>query len=475
MEEVCPLELVLLSFAFTRPGLHTSFVDQSLLPVKMRSPAAAFEALPSEILTMFYRNVDSIFDLQNMMLASPHVWRHVAVERQIPSILDDLLQETSVHPQLAFAIRIAAHLRCESPSLMKLLNRLGLRAFEPDLNRASYAFFPNENYLDILPQDMKPIEVRRLLTTSFAINATTLHCVSHHLCQLHSLRPLTVEVGKGIKFDMRKDDWTDLPTSPRSPVPDTGPILWQETQQMLKAFWMISVARLFFAARKSRAFEIPERWRDMEVDDMSPIDLFGFERQGKLDYHERNRPRDYLFHSMQLFLTAEEYLKSVKPVDDWPLTTITLPCKRTSKDTEDWPEVSETMEHFVRLFKEIRSLTDGDGFHPWRRLGFAIWDIERLRTAGLVHDYRHDRNDDRVRWLSVIREEDFGTVRSHRLSVSDVEKGLVEMEGMDYDYPADSDESSNEVPWDYSVYFIPEDTSRKSLSLEFGRQARDGS
>lgn len=148
---------------------------------------------------------------------------------------------------------------------------------------------------------MKPSEVRGLLTTSFAIDVTTLHCVSHHVRRLHSLRPLTVGVGEEIKFDLRENNWTDLPTNPRSPVPNTGPVLWQEMQQMLKAFWTIYVARLFFAAHRSRSFEYPERWKDMEVDDMNSIDLFGFERQGWLDHHERIRPRDYLFHPLQLF------------------------------------------------------------------------------------------------------------------------------------------------------------------------------
>lgn len=133
------------------------------------------------------------------------------------------------------------------------------------------------------------------------------------------------------------------------------------------------------------------------------------------------------------------------------------------------------MEHFVRLFKEIRSLKDGDGFYPWRRLGFAIWDIERLRTAGLVHDAKHDRNGDRVRWLSVIREEDFYSVQSHRLVVSDVEKVIGELNGDDYTYPEDSDESATEVLWDFSDYQTPLDSNRKSLSLEFGRQARGAS
>lgn len=170
------------------------------------------------------------------------------------------------------------------------------------------------------------------------------------------------------------------------------------------------------------------------------------------------------------FLTAEEYLEEIKSVDNWPLTTITLPCSRINRDTEEWADVSETMGRFVRLFREIRSLRDGDGFHPWRRLGFAIWDIERLRTAGLVHDPKHDRKDDCVRWLSVIREEDFGTVQSHRLIVPDVLKVI---QGEDYTYAEDSDESS-EQHWIGAWWLAPE-KNRKSLSLEFGKQARDAS
>ena len=251
-------------------------IDWNLLHLKMQSPAMAFEALPSEILTMVYRNVDSIFDSQNMMLASPHVWRHLAIKRQIPSILDDLLQGDSVHPQLALAIRIAAHLRCESPFLMKLFSDLGLRAFTPGLIRGMWVSDPNGN--KTLPRNMKPSEVRGLLTTSSAIDATTLHCVSHHLRRFHALRPATVGAGEGNKFDLYQDKWTDLPAGSRSPVPDTGPLLWRERQQMLKAFWMIYIARLFFTNYRQRLFEILERFKDMEVDDMRPIDLFGFER-----------------------------------------------------------------------------------------------------------------------------------------------------------------------------------------------------
>ena len=127
------------------------------------------------------------------------------------------------------------------------------------------------------------------------------------------------------------------------------------------------------------------------------------------------------------------------------------------------------MEHFVRSFKEIRSLRDGDGFYPWRRLGFAIWNIERLRMAGLVHDPKHDRKGDCAKWLSVIREEDFGTVQDHRLIVPDVFKAT---EGENYTYAEDSDDSSKEMHW-AGAWWLPPEKNKKSLSLEFGRQASD--
>jgi hypothetical protein len=91
------------------------------------------------------------------------------------------------------------------------------------------------------------------------------------------------------------------------------------------------------------------------------------------------------------------------------------------------------MEYFVEMFREIRSHRDGDGFCPWRRLGFAICDTERLERAGLINNIRkgtrphvvhrlrisRSRDLDRIRWLSVIREEDLPILRSHRLTVHD--------------------------------------------------------
>ena len=83
------------------------------------------------------------------------------------------------------------------------------------------------------------------------------------------------------------------------------------------------------------------------------------------------------------------------------------------------------MEHFVRLLGEIRSQRDGEDFCPWRRLGFAIGDEKRLGVACLITDVAKRDDVDRKRWLSVIGEEDFPFVQTHRLTVHDSDRGNI--------------------------------------------------
>jgi hypothetical protein len=81
-----------------------------------------------------------------------------------------------------------------------------------------------------------------------------------------------------------------------------------------------------------------------------------------------------------------------------------------------------------------------------------------------------------MRWLSIIREEHFGSVQKHRLIVPGVLKEIGgDVEGEDYTYAEDSDESSMEIHWSSYAWLRPEEPYRKSLSLEFGRQGRDAS
>lgn len=170
---------------------------------------------------------------------------------------------------------------------------------------------------------------------------------------------------------------------------------------------------------------------------MRPIDLFNFKKHGQCEWIGRKRPRDYLFSARHIYLSAEEFLAELKAAQSVPTTKDVMTCRRVLGDTKPWPRVSETMEHFVRLFKEARADRDGDGFYPWRRLGFAFWEPDKLRDAGLMHDISQDRTLDRVRWLSIIREEEFPHIQNHRLKIYDSDRA----NDPDYEYPADTDES----------------------------------
>lgn len=250
-------------------------------------------------------------------------------------------------------------------------------------------------------------------------------------------------------LDQHDDESNMMPVVSRYSGPDTGLLQWDELQRALKAFWMVHTARLFLAAFEQGAFHDWSEWKIAEISELKPINLSKFPRHGEESW--RKRPRDYLLTSLHLYLGAEEYLQEIKAVPQIPLTQ-PLPCfQQKENESQIWPHVSETMEYFAKMFKEIRSQRDGNGFYPWRRLGFAIWDTERLERAGLINDIRKDtrphvvhwlsisrsRDLDRIRWLSVIREEDMPIVRSHRLTVHDSDGDG----NPDFQYPVDSDES----------------------------------
>jgi hypothetical protein len=257
----------------------------------------------------------------------------------------------------------------------------------------------------------------------------------------------------------------------RYSVPDTGPVRWTELQRALKAFWMVHTARLYLAAFEQGGFHDWPEWRIAEMSRLKPIDLFKFPRYGQEIW--RKRPRDYLLTVLHLYLGAEEYLQDIKAIPQTPPIQSLPLCQQRGSESQIWPRVSETMEYFVKMFKEIRSHRDGDGFYPWRRLGFAIWDTERLERAGLINDIRKDtrphivhwlsisrsRDLDRIRWLSVIREEDRPIVRRHRLTVDDIDADG----NPDFEYPDDS-EDSDRLPEHSDASIIIRNTA-PSLSL----------
>jgi hypothetical protein len=412
----------------------------------------AFNALPSELRTAILSHLDDVVDLQNLMLASSHIWRHLAHDKASLPIVDRLLKNDCTHPQVAFSIYAAAHLRHRTPQLDTYIRTYGLNFLQPGFGGPAYALAENP-ILTTLPREMTPLHVRSLLTTSSAVYATTLRCMGFYANRFQHIRIL--KEPKPINFDLHADALSDLFAGPRYAIDAIGRFTWGEVQRTLKAFWMVHFTRMFLDMFEDGALSLPDVLA-AQVSKMKPIDLFAFERHGsRTAAGSLKRPHDYLFDALHLYLSAEEFLSDVKLSPQTHLTPESPPCQRTERDMEMWPEITETMDYFGRIFQDIRSQRDGDGFYPWRRLGFAIWDEKRLRAAGLMNESARDRElkrisspdlklevaayraSQRIRWLSIIREADYPIVQSHRLTVHESDRE----DDPNYEYPADSDES----------------------------------
>lgn len=348
------------------------------------------------------------------------------------------MKEGSTHPQVVFSIYAVAHLRLNSPLLGRYIEIHGFNFLQAGLSSpADWLTKRCGPILEALPQGMTPSQVRSLLATSSAIQATASKCIMVYAERICAMRPL--EVTEPINFDVYADTLDDLPDGPRYHVSKPSEFTWNEEQRLLKALWMVYLARSFFKKLNQGGLDWPTD-QVAKASSLKAIDLFQFERHSVCHTLFRKRPRDYLLSALHIYLSAEEFLEENNTM---PLIEVQPPCrqKKDSDDEDDWlavsASVSETMEHFVRLFKEARSHLDGDGFYPWRRLGFAIWDDARLSAAGLMNDADNDRGQDRVRWLSVIRKEDFAYVQNHRLMMH---ARIAETEP-DYRYPEDTDES----------------------------------
>jgi hypothetical protein len=197
---------------------------------------------PSEVITVLLGYLEDISDLENGMLACPHVWRCFEYDSYLLPILNELATRKSV-PQVGFQMLIATHIRHRSPLVRTYVDGHGL-----NLLRLGHGDPGNELddsfVLKSLPSNITPPQIRSLLTTSSAIRATALRCLASYAARFHATQPYTTWVS----FEQHDEESNIMPAMSRYSVPDTGPVRRTELQRALKAFWTVHTARLFLAA-----------------------------------------------------------------------------------------------------------------------------------------------------------------------------------------------------------------------------------
>ena len=201
---------------------------------------------------------------------------------------------------------------------------------------------------------MIPSQIRSLLTTSSAIRATALRCLASHATRFHAIQHYTTWVS----FEQHEDESNSMPAMSRYSVPDTGPVRWTVLQRALKGFWMVHTARLFLTAFVQGDIHDWSKWNIADMSGLKPVDVFEFSRHG--DEYRRKRPRDYLLTALHLYLGAEGYLQDLEAASQTPPHQPLPPYQQRDSANQEWPKVSETMEYFAEMFKQIRSTRDGD-------------------------------------------------------------------------------------------------------------------
>lgn len=294
----------------------------------------------------------------------------------------------------------------------------------------------------IVSSETSIIILRRMLAIHRKIVCHTVCCLSYFLDKFRPLQPLHL-LDKTFDFGYEWDNnngrimvtpWQKRPVGISYPVRDVGPPSWIEEQRVLRICWRIELFyQLRFAVNTSLI-----SWPESDVEELNSMDLVNmydvpityrqsgligqgeFEpdpvmepyiyQQDKLLEHELIWSVLYYMQENRKTIDGSKFLRAER---DWPLCT--------PKGEHDWAVVDNYTSLTYQCFYHI-------GGHPWRHdfyamplqhvsfkpfrhVGFAIWDKERMIAYGLL-DYpnlvKERRNTEwnsiQLAWRSILED-----------------------------------------------------------------------
>ncbi|GAM88200.1 hypothetical protein ANO11243_062310 [Dothideomycetidae sp. 11243] len=198
------------------------------------------------------------------------------------------------------------------------------------------------------------------------------------------------------------------------PVRDVGLPTWDKEQMVFRAFWRI---RLVHELRRAVNEGLIVGWDEMEthkLNDLSLLDIYDFEEMASLvcvidafaggsswnDYHE--------LVEQNVIITVMDWLRQYPP-SSWRLSYVLrlwlMPARHPEqRDFEH--ELCSRIEEYTQAYK-TDEYSEILWYGCYRRLGFAIWSHERLQGYGFMRD----ETPDPVTYISVLRPQDFATLK----------------------------------------------------------------
>ncbi|KAI9729523.1 MAG: hypothetical protein M1818_008496 [Claussenomyces sp. TS43310] len=397
-----------------------------------------FETLSPELLIGIATRLPDLESLDNLLRASPAAFR--LFDTYGLEIFEAVLSSGLTHEFTCTIIRIVALVRSSAlpPQVHDLWSFRSFIRHETTV----YRYDPPEwESVPIhMPLDTSATVLRGLLAINRKIVCLTIDCLRYYLDRFKPLRPSHL-VDKSFIFvsEWRRGEylpsWRLKPAETPYPVRDIGPPSWVEEQRVLRAFWRVA---LFDQLRITVNASLIS-WPESSVKKLNMMDVVNFYWVSPFNLLSPNELEPNIPLSQQRQALEEELLQSVsyyatenretinsstflQTRRDWPLRT---------PSQEDWEVVgchtSWTYTFFYHVSQPDDYVEEGHctplqqiSFQPFRCLGFAIWDTERMTEYGLL-DPSHSHADDSylLAWRSVLGKEEMAQAERFMMELDD--------------------------------------------------------
>ncbi|KAF9871948.1 hypothetical protein CkaCkLH20_10580 [Colletotrichum karsti] len=371
------------------PGLfniETLNLDISYLAMASRSTAKAnLDHLPTEILERIIFSITDLRSIYHLVVASPAASRVFESSEVGPKALDHVLTG-SMSPHVVELVRLVGLIRTATPerpptsSLSDFVEKYTKCQDGSASSIASAA--PN---LASSLRGQSPQLVRGMLLTARRICCLAWACLEYYRSRWSSVTPAHLE-GPFAWGAGREKPWRQNPPGKTYELQPIGPSCWMEEQRVMRGFWRLqllfdlniaaSEGRLGWTSENGQG-EITsdvlfEGWTWQKEEFLTVVDFVEHVQGGPILSQGSRRlpapPSDYD--------SAKEWQDPVSPGVEDP---------RWSREEESKLQPPCWTFYVVRLLKNPYSPVRGVPFWPYRQLGLAIWEQDKLEALELSY------------------------------------------------------------------------------------------
>ncbi|KAJ4349455.1 uncharacterized protein N0V89_008070 [Didymosphaeria variabile] len=355
---------------------------------------ACLGALPSELICEILARIDSVASLYSVLTAWPRA--NLVFSSSIGPVLLARTLEESLPGQLVSLVSATARVMLQTEPVLS-----------PEAVRDGYFRPPKGRHVgraQPIPQPSPPAAdtpaadaglpfilgnngqaARRLLGQVVRIARAATACLEHYStqCRLitpqHLVRPRRNLYRHG---DSRRPPWRETAAGRPYVPPEFHCCSWQEGQRAMRGLWRLRLAEALAQSAAERNvsldlffFADSEPWGEQD-ELLTAAEYLGYSQNAPLN---PIRPKD------DIWCWPVAVVKASTATASLPWETLLSPLHEVDTRSRGTLRLATAgWQHWVRLASHPASPVRGVPFWPFRHLGFALWDREKLETMQLV-------------------------------------------------------------------------------------------